>query len=414
MKIAVIGSGISGLTAAWLLSKKYHVDIYEANDEIGGHTATKLITLDGESHAIDTGFIVFNDRTYPNFNRLLRELDVPFQNTEMSFSVCCDRTGIEYSGSSLNGLLAQRSNLFRPYFMKMVKDILRFNKQAPIDLDNGKINAKMTLGEYLRTENYSAGFINQYLIPMGAAIWSSGSGAMLDFPLQFFVRFFKNHGLLSLKNRPQWSVITGGSREYLKPLCEPFSHNIKTGSAVEQVIRKTDGVSLRIKGRSQHYDQVIIATHSDQALKLLTDASDEEKEVLSSIPYAMNDVVLHTDNSLLPKKKRAWSAWNYHVYTNSRQRAALTYNMNLLQGIDSKHTFCVTLNESEHINPSRILGRYQYAHPVFTLEGMAAQQRWQEINGVHHTWFCGAYWNNGFHEDGVVSAVKVAKALGVS
>lgn len=414
MKIAIIGSGISGLMAAWLLSRKHDITVFEAEPRIGGHTATKDVELDGQHYAIDTGFIVFNDRTYPNFNRLLKEINVPFQHTGMSFSVMCDKTGIEYCGSSLNGLFAQRRNLFSPAFLRMVRDILKFNRKSLEDMERGLISDRMTLGEYLRRENYSTTFINQYLIPMGSAIWSAGAGAMLDFPLQFFIRFFNNHGLLSLKDRPQWSVIKGGSREYLTPLTQSFSHRIKTGTPVEHIIRKADGVSIKVAGSYQHFDQLVIATHSDQALAMLSDATDEEKEVLSAIPYAKSDVILHTDHSLLPVRKRAWSAWNYHVYKDSRHKPALTYNMNLLQGIESDHTFCVTLNEAERIHPDKILGRYQYSHPQFTVEGMHAQQRWPDINGIHHTWFCGAYWHNGFHEDGVVSAMRVAEALGVT
>lgn len=413
MKIAIIGTGISGLTAAYLLNRKHDITVFEAADTIGGHTATVDVQMpDGEQHAIDTGFIVFNEWTYPNFIKLLGQLGIQGQATEMSFSVHDHRSGREYGGNNLNSLFAQRLNLLRPSFLRMVRDILRFNKDSIADLDSGKLSPEMTLGEYLHSKHYSKAFIAHYLVPMGAAIWSASTRTMLDFPLVFFVRFFRNHGLLSVTDRPQWFVVPGGSREYLAPLTHTFAERIHTATPVTGITRHDDGVTLTSSRGKEQFDAVVISSHSDQALAILQDASAQEHDILSAIPYQANDVVLHTDSSLLPRHRRAWSSWNYHLTADEQSQAVLTYNMNILQDLQSKHTFCVTLNHTDAIAPEKILKRFSYSHPVFTLKGIAAQQRWHEINGVNHTWFCGAYWHNGFHEDGVVSALRVAEAFG--
>ncbi|MDB6062336.1 MAG: FAD-dependent oxidoreductase [Verrucomicrobiaceae bacterium] len=413
MKIAIIGSGISGLTAAYLLSRRHDITVFEAGAEIGGHTATVDIDIAGKTYAVDTGFIVYNDWTYPNFIRLMQQLGVQQQDTEMSFSVKCTRTGFEYSGSSLNTLFAQRKNLFNPKFWGMLRDILRFNREAQIDLDSGRIDAALTLGEYLKKNRYGDYFINRFLVPMGAAIWSASTQAMLEFPLLFFVKFFKNHGLLSVNNHPQWRVLRGGSRSYLKPLTKNFREHIRTSTPVAKIARTDAGVLISsTRCGDELFDQVVIATHSDQALALLADASGDEAQILGAIPYKNNDVILHTDASVLPRSKRAWASWNYHLTADSQPQAVLTYAMNILQGLDAPTTFCVTLNNTDAIDPQKILRRFVYAHPVFTAQGVNAQQRWSEINGVNRTWFCGAYWRNGFHEDGVVSALRVCTALG--
>lgn len=415
MKIAVIGAGISGLTAAYVLQKEHEVTVFEAGDSIGGHTATKDIEIEGQQYAVDTGFIVYNDWTYPNFIKLMDELGVKSQPTEMSFSVSCGLTGLEYGGNNLNTLFAQRSNLFSLKYLGMIKDILRFNKESIEDLESGKIPADATLGDYLRDNGYGQMFIEKYLIPMGSAIWSASIDSMFKFPLLFFVRFFKNHGLLSVNNRPQWHVIQGGSREYLGPLTAGFKDNIHTSSPIASVLRAADGVTITTKSGEVHqFDQVVIASHSDQALAMLTDASEAEKSVLGAMPYQENDVVLHTDDSLLPDKRLAWSSWNYWLRKADQEQAVLTYDMNILQSIDAPVTFCVTLNATKEIAQEKILGQYNYSHPVFSLESVAATERWDEINGVNNTWFCGAYWANGFHEDGVKSALRVTEAIGVS
>ena len=412
MKIAVIGSGISGLSCAHYLSRHHEVSVFEASERLGGHTATVDVQLGTRRYAIDTGFIVFNDWTYPNFIALMKELGVSSQPTEMGFSVRDQESGLEYSGTNLNTLFAQRSNLLSPKFLGMVRDILRFNRQSIADLEAGNVDESETLGNYLSRHRYSEAFQRQYLVAMGSAIWSADCDTILDFPLHFFLRFFRNHGLLSVADRPQWRVIEGGSREYLRPLCQRFEQRVHLGCAVNRFRRNDRGITLEMAdGRSLAFDEVVVATHSDQALALLEQPSDEEREVLGALPYQDNDVVLHTDIRLLPRNRRTWSSWNYSLGTG-QERAVVTYNMNILQGIQAPETFCVTLNNTEAINPHKILGRFNYAHPVFSLPGIEAQQRWADINGVRNTWFCGAYWHNGFHEDGVVSALRVAEALG--
>ncbi|WP_439106279.1 NAD(P)/FAD-dependent oxidoreductase [Congregibacter sp.] len=411
MQIAVIGSGISGLACAHYLSAGHTVTVFEANKRIGGHTATMDVQLGTRRFAIDTGFIVFNDWTYPKFIALMDELGVSSRATSMGFSVRDEDTGLEYSGTNLDSLFAQRRNIVSPRFLRMVRDILRFNKESLADLESGDLADDESLGSYLTRKNYSEAFKRDYLIAMGSAIWSSDCASMLEFPVQFFVRFFKNHGLLSVKNRPQWRVIEGGSREYIAPLCRRFEQRIHTGIPVSRVRRDASGVTLVLEdGSEQRFDQVVIATHSDHALAMLDTPSDEEREVLGALPYQSNDVVLHTDTRLLPENRKTWSSWNYRLGVDD-SRAVLTYNMNILQGIQAPETFCVTLNDTDSINPHRILGRFSYDHPVFSLAGMAAQQRWGDINGQQNTWFCGAYWHNGFHEDGVVSALRVVEAM---
>ena len=413
MKIAVVGTGISGLSCAHYLSKQHDVWVYESAGKIGGHTATVDVALGTRKYAIDTGFIVFNDWTYPNFIALLDELGVSSKPTAMGFSVRDPASGLEYSGTSLDTLFAQRRNLLSVPFVGMIRDILRFNKEAIADLESGRLGESETLRAYLARNRYGEKFASHYLVPMGAAIWSADCSTVLDFPALFFIRFFRNHGLLSVKDRPQWRVIEGGSREYLAPLCNSFSSRIVTGNGVARVLRHPGrGVTLVLaNGQREEYDQVVLATHSDQALALLDEPSPSEREILGAIPYQPNDVVLHTDTRMLPRNTKTWSSWNYTL-GEPDQPAVVTYNMNILQGIEAPETFCVTLNDTESINPHKILGRFRYDHPVFSIAGSAAQERWHEINGVANTWYCGAYWRNGFHEDGVVSALRVAEALG--
>jgi len=410
VRIAVIGSGISGLTSAYYLSKEHDVSVFEASDRIGGHTATVDEQLRPRRYAIDTGFIVYNDWTYPNFIELLRELGVSSKATSMGFSVKDADTGMEYSGASIDTLFAQRRNALSPRFLKMVYDIVKFNKDAQSDLEAGELGQNETLGHYLQRKRFSESFKTCYLIPMASAIWSASWDSIEGFPAQFFMRFFKNHGLLNIRNRPQWRVIDGGSREYLAPLTARFSERIFRNAAVSKVKRTPTGVQFLAQDRMHEFDQIVIATHSNQALAMLEDASKSEREILGAIPYQSNDVVLHTDDRLLPRNRKTWSSWNYAL-TPKRDRAVVTYNMNILQGITAPETFCVTLNHSEAINPNRILGKFRYDHPVFSVEGMAAQARWSEINGANNTWYCGAYWHNGFHEDGVTSALRIVESL---
>ncbi len=408
MKIAIIGSGIAGNVVARHLHRDHDITVYESGSHIGGHTHTHAVELDGEYHQIDTGFIVFNDWTYPRFIGLLNELGVDSQPSPMSFSVRNERSGLEYNATSLNSLFAQRLNMLRPSFHRMIRDILRFNREAPAILESVM---EIPLGDYLAAHNYSREFIVNYLVPMGAAIWSTEPACMLSFPARFFVRFFHNHGMLSVDNRPQWRAIKGGSARYVEKLVAPFRNRIRLNTPVETVRRLPDSVVVKARGaEAEHYDHAFLACHSDQALRLLTDATPLEREVVGAIDYQENEAVLHTDSSLLPRTRRAWAAWNYHVVQADPQagslRATLTYNMNILQNLRSRHTFCVTLNHTANIAPERILKRITYHHPLFTPEGVRAQQRQQQVNGVNRTYFCGAYWRNGFHEDGVVSALN--------
>jgi predicted NAD/FAD-binding protein len=412
MKIAIIGAGISGLTAAYYLQRDHQVSVFEVADKIGGHTATVDVSHQGRDYSVDTGFIVFNDWTYPNFIELMDELGVDSQPTEMSFSVRCESTGIEYGGNNLNTMFAQRRNLLRPSFHKMLRDILRFNREAIRDLEGGYIAQQTTLGEYLRANRYGDAFIYQYILPMGCAIWSASTERMIDFPLRFFVQFFKNHGLLSVNNRPQWRVIKGGSRNYLEPLTAGFSESIMTNANVDRIRRLGETVELIMSdGQVAAYDHVILACHSDQALSLLADATLAERSALKAIPYQQNEVVLHTDESLLPRRRIAWSSWNYLLRERFQERAVLTYNMNILQGIKSDSTFCVTLNATASIAPAKIIDRFNYSHPVFSLDSVHAASRIEQLNGTNNTWFAGAYLGNGFHEDGVVSGRQVATAI---
>ena len=408
MKIAIIGSGIAGNVAAYHLHKDHDITLFEANDYVGGHTHTHSIEWQGRHYSIDTGFIVFNYRTYPNFTHLLNELMVPVQPSNMSFSVKCETTGLEYNGNNLNSLFAQRSNLLRPSFHRMLRDILRFNRHAPSLLQN--CDDSLSLGTYLQQEAYGQEFIQNYIIPMGAAIWSTDPQSMQDFPAHNFVRFFHNHGLLSVNDRPTWYVIKGGSNQYVKKLIQPFRDRIRLNTPIDRIQRFSTHVEITPRNQpAEPFDAVFIASHSDQALAMLNDATPLEQEILGAIPYQQNTAILHTDQNVLPKRRLAWAAWNYHLLPQNPSRVALTYNMNILQGLDAPEQFCVTLNNDAAIDESRILKRMRYHHPVFTPAGMAAQLRQQEINGPKRTYFCGAYWRYGFHEDGVVSALNAIK-----
>ncbi len=405
MKIAIIGTGIAGNTASYHLHRQGHdITVFEAGSHIGGHTHTHHIVHEGKPYAVDTGFIVFNDKTYPHFIQLLNELGVAWQDSAMSFSVRCEHTGLEYNGTTLNSLFAQRRNLLRPAFYRMIAEILRFNRESLVLLSAGD---EIELGDYLAQNAYSQDFINYYIIPMGAAIWSTEARQMLRFPARFFVRFFHHHGMLSVNNRPQWRVIQGGSASYVKALTQPFAQHIRLNTPVRTVrrLKRSVRISTELYGE-ESFDWVFFACHSDQALQLLQDASPAEQEILGAIPYQDNQVLLHSDSRLMPKRKLAWAAWNYHVTAQPSERVAVTYNMNILQGLQSKEPLLVTLNHSQPIDPAKIIKTLHYHHPVYTTQGAAAQARHGEISGVNRTAYCGAYWRNGFHEDGVVSALN--------
>ena len=384
MKIAVIGSGIAGNVAAWHLNRTHDITMYEAGAHVGGHTHTHEVEQAGQRYNVDTGFIVFNDWTYPNFIRLLDELGVASQPSAMSFSVRAESSGLEYNGTSLNTLFAQRRNLLRPSFWRMIRDILRFNREAPALLAGS--GDDLSLGDYLAQQRYSCEFVDHYIIPMGAAIWSTDPVTMQRFPARFFVRFFHNHGMLSVDQRPQWRVIRGGSARYVERLTAPFRDRIRLNTPVEWIRRLPDRVLVKARGlETERYDAVFMACHSDQALRLLADPSPLEHDVLGAIPYQENEAVLHTDTRLLPRSRRAWAAWNYHVLPEARERVALTYNMNILQSLEAPTPFLVTLNHSDTIDPARIIKRVSYHHPLFTPAGVAAQARQTEVNGPLRT-----------------------------
>ncbi len=407
-RVAIVGSGVSGLVAAYLLEPRHDVTVFEARDRVGGHIHTVSVPdADGRPHAVDTGFIVFNERNYPLFTELLRRLGVASQPSDMSFSVRCDRTGLEYNGSTTRQLFAQRSNLFRPSYHRMLLDILRFNRNASRDIQNGL--GEETLRSYLHRGRFSGRLAEHYLVPMGSALWSMPPGDVLEMPVEFFVRFFHQHGMLTVDDRPEWRVVRGGSSRYRDALVATFAHRIRTGTPVRRVTRHGDHVLVD----GERFDEVVFACHSDDALAILEDPTAAERDVLGAIPYRDNDVVLHTDTSVLPKRRRAWGAWNYTIPRDAGTDVRVTYDMNILQSLPGPTTFCVTLNATDEIDPDSILFRTTYRHPQYSVAGFRAQARHGEISGRNRTHYCGAYWGFGFHEDGVRSGVRVAEALGV-
>jgi predicted NAD/FAD-binding protein len=406
MRVAVVGSGVAGLVAARLLHPRHDVTVFEADTRVGGHVHTWDLVAGGRPWAVDSGFIVYNERNYPLFSRLLAELGVATQPSDMSFSVRSDRAGLEYNGGSLRQLFAQPRNIARPSHLRMLADIVRFNRDAPRAIRNGA--AHLALGEYLDAHGYSAPFRAHYLLPMVSAIWSVPQARVLEMPAAFLVRFFENHGLLGWRGRPQWRVVQGGSRRYVEALVAPFRDRIRTACPVRRVARHAD----RVEVNGEAFDRVVLACHSDQALALLAEPTVAEREILGALPFQVNDAVVHTDPGVLPRTRAAWGAWNYLVTGAPDQPATVTYNMNILQSLPAPETFCVTLNAAAPIAPERVLGRVRYHHPVYTAAGVAAQARRGEISGVNRTHYCGAYWGDGFHEDGVVSAHAVAREVG--
>jgi predicted NAD/FAD-binding protein len=410
MRIAVVGTGISGMLAARLLAEEHDVHVFEAGSYVGGHAHTADVEVGGKRYAADTGFMVFNDRTYPNFVRLLDSLGVKSRNSDMSFSVRCDRTGLEYQGGTLMGLFAQRRNLFRPSFHRMLRDILRFHREAPELLDTG--DDSITLEDYLRDNHYSRQFVDQYLVPLGASIWSTPPGRFRQFPARHTVGFFQNHGLLRLTDRPQWKTIVGGAARYVEALMEPLADRVRLQCPVARVERRFDHVVVTPRnGEAEVFDSVVLAAHSDQTLDMLADPSPEEEEILGAIPYQTNEIVLHTDTRLLPRTRRAWASWNYHIAGSEEQTVTLTYNLSQLQGHRSAEPILETLNPAVPIDPTKVLDRMTYHHPIYSVQAMEAQRRYDEINGQRGTYYCGAYWGYGFHEDGVRSALAVVRCV---
>jgi len=413
MKIAIIGGGVSGLTVAHLLHDEHDLTLFEANDYLGGHTHTHELVAEGRLWRVDSGFIVYNEKTYPNFIKLLKKLKIVSQKSSMGFSVKAPSKKLEYSGSSLNALFAQRQNLFRPSFYIMIKDILRFNRLAKSKLEG--LAESMTINEFLNQNKFSKYFIENYIVPMGAAIWSTTAEKTIEMPAVFYIRFFQNHGLLQINNRPQWRVIKDGSKSYIEKIKLGFEKQIKLSAPVKKIIRYKDEVEIFFGKNgecSNKFDKVIIATHSDQALQMLEEPSAKEKEILGSLPYQENEALLHTDESILPRNKQTWSSWNYLLNENKKAPVTLTYSMNILQSLTARTHFLVTLNSSNNIDPNKILKKLIYQHPLYTVEGVRLQKEKHLISGKNNTFYCGAYWGNGFHEDGVVSALDVCKFFG--
>ena len=410
MRIAIVGAGVSGLVAAHLLHPEHEVSVFEAADWMGGHTHTVRVDAGGSAYDVDTGFIVLNDRNYPNFERLLGKLGVPTQTSNMSFSVS-DGRDFEYSSTSLAGLFANPRHAASPRFLRMLADVRRFQREAH-ELLGGDGDGP-SLRAYLEDRRYSRDFVERLIVPQAAAVWSADPGQMWAFPARFLIQFFQNHGMLTLRERPTWRTVVGGSHRYVERLTSAFRDRIALSQPVTSISRAgADEVEITLEGREpRRFDRVVIATHSDQALAMLADPSDREREILGAIPYQRNDVVLHTDRALLPRRRRAWASWNYHLHAEGGA-SSVTYHMNRLQRLDAPEELCVTLNLADRIEPSRILGRWIYSHPVYTSEGVAAQRRRREIDGVDRIHYCGAYWGWGFHEDGVVSAIQTCTPLG--
>jgi predicted NAD/FAD-binding protein len=409
MRVAIIGAGVSGLVCAHRLRSEHDVVLFEASDRAGGHANTVRVETETGVYDLDTGFIVFNDRNYPNFERLLDELDVETQASLMSFGVS-DGGDFEYNGASPNGLFASRGQLLRPSFHRMIADLVRFNRDARELLASA---TDPSLREWLAVGGYSRAFVERLIVPQAAAVWSADPGQMWSFPARFLVAFFDNHGMLGFRERPRWRTITGGSRRYVEALTRPWRDRLRLSTPVTEITRHPDHVAVSSREcESERFDAVVIATHSDQALALLADPSDRERELLGVIPYQSNEAVLHTDRSLLPRRRRAWASWNYHLDESVTGRCTVTYHMNRLQSLRADREFCVTLNRTAAIDPGRIIRTIQYAHPVYTPAGVAAQSRHHEISGRNRTHYCGAYWGWGFHEDGAKSALRVVREIG--
>ncbi|MEA2267240.1 MAG: uncharacterized protein QOE27_2823 [Solirubrobacteraceae bacterium] len=409
MRVAVVGGGVSGIVAAHRLHPRHEIVLYEAADRLGGHTNTITVDRPDGTWEVDTGFIVLNDRNYPNFNRILREAGVAIQPTHMGFSVKGEDVDFEYAGTP-RGVFCQRSNLRDPVFWRMLSDLRRFNRELTALVAAG--GQGPSLGEWVDAGGYSRAFVDRLIVPQASAVWSADPAAMWSFPVGFLAEFFHNHGMLGFRDRPQWQTVVGGSQTYVAALTAPFADRIRLAAPVTGITRDDDGVTVSARGTTERFDHVVLACHSDQALAALDDASPVERELLGAFPYQANEAVLHTDRSLLPRRRAAWQAWNYHLFATPRPMTTVTYYMNHLQRLTAAEDFCVSLNMTDRIDPGKIVEVIPYAHPVYTAAGVAAQARWREISGPRRTHFCGAYWGWGFHEDGVVSALRACEALG--
>ena len=411
-RIAIIGSGISGLSAAYYLSRQHEVHVFESDTRIGGHTNTVIVDSESGPLAVDTGFIVHNDRTYPNFCRLMRELGVETQPSDMSFAVTETGGAFEYASHGLAGFFAQKSNLLSPRHYTLLREILRFNREAPKVLNDPEAEGR-TLGQFLNAGGYAQVFIERYLIPMAGAVWSMAPEVMPSFPVVTLVRFMQNHGMLGINTHPKWKVIRHGSHSYFEPLTAPFQDRITKNSAITSVERSDSGVTLQFRDRpTQPFDEVVFACHGDQVLPLLGQPTEGERDVLGCFTTTRNETCLHTDPAMLPKRTAARASWNYLL--GDAGKVTVTYHMNRLQSLQTNEDYCVTLNGNGAIAEAKVLRRMVYEHPLYTHAAIRAQDRWSEISGRNRTHFCGAYWFYGFHEDGVRSGMRVAESMGVS
>lgn len=409
--MAVVGAGIAGLVSARLLRERYEVTVFEAAGRVGGHTVTTRVRAAEGPLAVDAGFIVYNEPNYPNFVRLLADLGVASRSTSMSFSVTSERSGIEYAGTNLNTLFAQRSNLFRPRHYRFLAEILRFNREAKRLIADGSGG---TLADFLATHRLSGALAEEYVFPLTSAIWSTDPRRIMEAPARFLLRFLDNHRLLNLTGRPVWRVIRGGSRQYVERLIQPFRARIFVGTPVRQLRRGAAGVEVVTDSGRARFDHVVVAAHSDQALAMLDRPTRRESAVLGAIRYQANPAVLHTDVSVLPRRRRAWASWNYRTPREAGRPVAVTYNMTRLQSLPTETTYCVSLNLNDVIDERRVIARFDFRHPLFDRAAVAAQGRHAEVSGADRIHYCGAYWGHGFHEDGVVSALAVARRLGVA
>lgn len=411
MRVAVVGSGIAGLSSAWLLSREHAVVLFEAEARLGGHTHTHDVEQAGKRYRVDTGFIVHNTHNYPLLTRMFDEVGVASKDTTMSFGAQVEATGLEYNATNLDALFCQRRNLLSPSFIRMVREILRFYREAGALLKDPAPGP--SLGEYLEQNRYSTLFRDAHLIPMASALWSSPSATILDFPAKYLVRFMDHHRMLQVDGRPQWRVVEGGSSSYIDALKSRWTVDVRLACPVQRITRDEAGVTVKHVAGEDRFDAIVVATHSDQALALLGDADALERDVLGAMPYQRNEVVLHTDRRLLPTRRKAWAAWNAFVPADPEAECSVSYSMNLLQGFESPEPFVVSLNRTAAIDPAKVIAKMTYHHPVYTHASVAAQERRTELNGRRRTWFAGAYWGFGFHEDGMRAGVEAAAGLGV-
>jgi len=412
-RVAVIGSGISGLATAYFLSRRHHVHLFEREPRLGGHTNTVVVDGPDGPIALDTGFLVHNDRTYPNLVRLFSALGVETRDSEMSFAVSCRRTGLEYSSRGIGGFFAQPGNLLKPAHFRLLGEILRFNREAPALLQGHEAHA-LTLGDFLEARRFGDEFAHKYLFPMASAIWSASVEAIRAFPLVTFIRFFDNHGLLGLTSQPTWKVVANGSHTYIPKLTAAISGGVSHGAVIRGIRRTERAVTITFADRPpMHFDDVVLACHGDQVLPLLADPTDRERHVFASFTTTTNTAWLHTDVSLLSSRPRARASWNYLLAGDADAPPIVTYDLNRLQGLTTRERYCVTLNPRVEIDESRVLRRFVYNHPLYNRDAIGAQARWAEVSGVNRTHYCGAYWGYGFHEDGLNSALRVAGTLGV-